>query len=325
MPFFMGKKKIKEIEASAFQNGKNEANRELRETVDKIEENRGKYVSMTEKELLVETMMALASYGRRIDRIEDNLASLNDINSRMSTIIKQTNVIKNSTEELINKINLFQHTISNYEETQTKLISEIESAKFFINELSETNKNVEQCLTAVRQNIMQLNQSKEDLSQTLIDLERICDKYSNSSVAQLLQLSASINSIEQKTERCLSNSEQIANELKSVKTVIYGEQGTSTKIDQLRNSIESIVEIAEEVKESLTEIDEEVRETNGAINNPLTGMEGIKSSIDKVEDSMEEIKSSIDKVEDSITGYGGVETKLDELESKISNMESSRY
>lgn len=70
--------RLKEEAEEQYKKGKEEAADIIRMTIDKIQDDKGKLSDMSEKDLMVETMLALGSYGRRLDRIEEKIIAISN-------------------------------------------------------------------------------------------------------------------------------------------------------------------------------------------------------------------------------------------------------
>ena len=58
-----------QIAEDSYNRGKDEVSEILKSTCDQIQEDKAKLLELSDRELLIETMLALGSYGRRIDRM----------------------------------------------------------------------------------------------------------------------------------------------------------------------------------------------------------------------------------------------------------------
>ena len=65
------KKNIEQVASDNLKRGREEAADFVRCTMDKVQDDKNKLNEMSDRELLIETMLALAGYGRRLDRIEE--------------------------------------------------------------------------------------------------------------------------------------------------------------------------------------------------------------------------------------------------------------
>lgn len=94
--FYMKYKKDREmwkqIAEDSYNRGKDEASEIVRSTCDQIEEDKAKLAELSDRKLLIDIMLALGSYGRRLDRIDAKLKCITNYKAyiRLSALVSKT-------------------------------------------------------------------------------------------------------------------------------------------------------------------------------------------------------------------------------------------
>ncbi len=84
----------------SFNRGKETAADIVRMTMDRVQEDKKRFIEMDFRDLQVEMMLALCSYGRRMDRIEEKIQSVVNLKVYMAEINKQLNTFTDNTIQL---------------------------------------------------------------------------------------------------------------------------------------------------------------------------------------------------------------------------------
>lgn len=186
-------RKLEQMSNENYQKGKDEVTEILKNTIDKIADDKIKFNSMSEKELMVETMIALGSYSRRLDRIEENVTNYKYYVDEMN----------NKAEILSNNYNIFLDTIKNSDVIVKDFNSTIQDASKSINNLNISFTNIENITQKIDKKIDELNfiissinDIKDKVSKIIKDMNETLSTYGNSPMTVLKNIESNISKIQ---------------------------------------------------------------------------------------------------------------------------------
>lgn len=182
-------KKLEQIANDNYKKGKDEVTEILKNTIDKIADDRVKFDSMSEKELMVETMITLGSYGRRLDRIEDNIANYRKY-------IDEMNI---KAEVLSNCYDVFLDAIKNSDDIVRSFNGSIQNTNIGVSKLNEnlenmgnTTQKVSRKLDELTLMLETLNDVKDKVSKIMKDMNEAVSTYEDSPMTVLKNIESYI-------------------------------------------------------------------------------------------------------------------------------------
>ena len=121
------RQKWKKIAADNYARGQDEASELLKATCDKIEQERQRLEEQSEKDLLVEIMLALGSYGRRLDRIDGKLRCISSYKTYIDDMNSRTQKLTQSFIALDSSVSATASAVSGLRKTIQQTGSEIQT------------------------------------------------------------------------------------------------------------------------------------------------------------------------------------------------------
>ena len=286
--FVKSRKKWKLNSQNQYLNGKEDGKKEavsiIKETINSIENDKNKLNQMSEKELMVSTMMALASYGRRLDETNARLETITDYKSYISEMNKQMEALSESYENLQTTVKTAESSLNNsIMSSQTKLNESVEASKNSIDAF-----NVKAELVSGNLNILNTRLS------SVGDIRQRVDEI-NGDLSQSLELLRSLQ----------IQSSSIMSEMNGM-LESYG-QSPIAKIDKINHNVAVLANWVEELH----------RKFEYVSGSDLEKIEEIHSRINELHDKFSYVSSSdLDRIDD-------IYSAVDDLYDKFSNINSS--
>lgn len=295
--------------------GKTEAVGIINETINRIEDDKNKLNQMSEKELMVSTMMALASYGRRLDETNSRLDTITDYKAYISEMNKQMQVLSDSYNNLQNTVKTAENSLKDsILSSQTKLNNAVESSKQSIESFNNT-------ADVASNTIYTLNSRLSSIG----DIRQRIDEI-NTDLSQSLELLESLQ----------SQSSAIMSEMDGMLTS-YG-QSPIAKLERISHNVDTVYDWVSDLYgkfENLNNSDidniERIGDIHGKVEELYNKFEYINFSeldkIDDIRDKTDDLYSKTDEVLDRLGSEYGVDFnsisyKINDVESKLSDIES---
>lgn len=282
--------KWEQIAENNYEQGKDEAYKIVRSTCDQIEEDKTKLSELSDRELLIETMLALGSYGRRIDHIDAKLKCItnyrvyiDDMNRKTHTLSQSFSTLEESISTTAAVIDGLQQMIQETSINIHKLIVDLGSLTNLhtkiSNHVSDLN-GVEEMLSYLHGNI----------SAVVEDMENIMSTYDE---PPMVKLSA------------------IQSEIEDLTTVVSSVRGDLENISDTTEKIKSIVaDSADEYEyNSLCYRMADLSSKMGNLENEIS------STSEKVTDIKATVENSLNHY-----GYDSLHNKLDDISSSVTSI-----
>ena len=292
------------------EDGKTDAISVINATINSIENDKNKLNQMSEKELMVSTMMALASYGRRLDETNARLETITDYKTYISEMNKQMHALSDSYNNL-------QSTVKTAE---TSLNDSIISSQAKLNETVESSKQSIESFNLkanlVSENINILNSRLSNVGDIRSRVDEI-----NTELSQSLDLLISLH--EQSSIIMSKMNETIES---------YG-QSPIAKIDQINQSLGVIYDWIEKIYSKFRYVDESDFRDLKKIEEIHHDMKELYDKFEDVDESdlsdlekIEEIHNDIREIHDKLSCVNGSEFmnlyQIDDIYSTVSNIAS---
>lgn len=296
--FVKSRKKWKEVSYNQYLKGKEEGKTEavsiINATINSIESDRNKLNQMSEKELMVSTMMALASYGRRLDETNERLLSITDYKVYISEMNKQMQNISNMYVSLQNTVKTAENSLNDsFDSSRIKLNETADSSRQAIESFNKT-------ANAASENINILNSRLTNVG----DIKQRVDEI-NTDLSQSLGL---LTSLQMQSSSIMSEMNEM---LES-----YG-QSPIAKLDQINANIDILRDRISELYEKFKYVDSSDLERL----EDLEKLEEIRSHVEDIYDKIEYVSSSDLRDLSYLSRLSDLD-KLDDIESKLSSIES---
>lgn len=288
--------------------GKTEAVGIINETINRIENDRDKLNQMSEKELLVSTMMALASYGRRMDETNARLDTITDYKAYISEMNKQMKVLSDSYDNLQNTvINAEKSFNDSIMSSETELKGVVGSAKHSIESFNQT-------ANIASKNVDTLNSRLSNVG----DLQRQIDNI-NTDLNNSLELLESLH----------AQSSSILSEMNGMLTS-YG-QSPITKLEQIKHNVDAVYEWVNDLYIKFENLDdndidnlEKIEDIQDKVENLYSKFECVNvSGLDRIDDIYSKADEALDRLGSEYgVEFNSISYKINDIESKLSDIES---
>lgn len=359
---FQMKKSIEQIATDNFRKGKEEAADFVRLTIDKVQEDKNKLNEMSDKELLIETMLALGGYGRRLDRIEEKLQGIYNYKAYTEALAEQIKTIAGMSVDLITNVSSTSETVEGFKRLIEAARKDVHKLNNSIGEVEYIKERIISLLESVNNSVYELEILNNKLTVIQEKIEGIYEykRY-------LDEIVVLVNKVSELSERLASS---ITDNDNKVRSFTHAVQSAHVGVDKLNDSISDVENIKERIYASLKtmnqlvhdihclndKITEIVTTTNQVIKTygdaPMVKLTNIETNVRKVSESsqrtsdivsliygniLETIKNSIFEVQDDILAvkevidrtladeydYDSVYYKIDNVTSRIDDIYSS--
>lgn len=306
------------------EDGKTEAISIINATINSIENDKNKLNQMSEKELMVSTMMALASYGRRLDETNARLQSINDYKIYISEMNKQMQALSCSYENLQNTVKTAEASLAeSIMNSQTRLNETVDSSRKSIESFNATatvvSGNIDtlnsrlSTVGDIRQRIdvinSDLNQSLELLrslqiqsSSIMSEMNEMLESYGQSPIAKLDAINHNVSVIFDWVEETHRRFKELYD-----------------KFEDVDESDLSDLEKIEEIYDGIRRLCEKFEYVNTSDLQDLYKIDNIESTVSNIESKLN--CSELDSIYDINSKLSDVDSKLSDIESKLSDIE----
>lgn len=237
-------RKWERIAEDNYHRGKDDASQLLRETYDKIEEDKNKLSLLSDRELILQILLALGSYGRRLDRMDTKLkcitnykAYLDDINERTRNITQSYILLENDISATSSMIHRLQNTIGDTASGISTLIEEISS----MDAIHHTVQDYIHQLSSIQKNLETLQSSTASIVQ---DMNAVMDSHNQSPMRKLKTIEMDVSGLNMMVKILLENVEELSsgaeNLERKVDASFQEKQEFSDLLKQLQQKLDSI-------------------------------------------------------------------------------------
>lgn len=147
----------KRIADQKYKEGRSEASQILRAAVDQITDEKSRITQMTDRELLTEAVLGIAGLGRRLDRVEDDLRFVNQLDEILMSINDQAQLLTQNAQLLGNQVTEAQNSAASFQ-------SAVAGTSEAVYSLSDSTHDIEQLLTDVKDQLGSLSGVSQDFS-----------------------------------------------------------------------------------------------------------------------------------------------------------------
>lgn len=300
--------KLKQFADENYNRGKGEATKIIRETCDKIEDDKTKLEILTDRELLIETMLALGSYGRRIDGIETKLQVIcnyeffiDDINRRTQTLTQSFDILKENIASATESINSYQDNITSTSTNIQRLINDLGS----LTDLHAKINNHVYSLNIAHQTMSKL---KTEISNIVTDMDKVMTTCDQSPITKLKKIETDIDKLNDISQKIEEQTQNTFNTLvKPMSSNYYEKDSVLSVLRYIENNTDEISSHSDYFYR-LRYLDEYISDVRNDIND-------LKSNIDKIQNdyygnSIHSIKSDIEDLQ----------SKLNAIQNDIGNL-----
>lgn len=288
------KKSVDKVATENLRKGKEEASELIRHTMDKIQDDKNKLNGMTDRELSIETMLALSGYARRLDRIEEKLQGIYNYKACTEAITEQIKGISNMSLELKNNI------------------------------VSTTNgvESFKQCITLTKTDVDRLNQSISDVG--LLN-NRICALIGNinNSLSQLTEMNEHLVSLEKQIQGVYAYKQYLEDIVTQVNTSQELTQKLNNGISEYDNKIRNFNITVSNAYSSVDKLNNSISGVEDIKGRIITVMNAMSNSVQGISNMNNNLISIMQTTNNAIKNYGDSPmVKISNIESQVGDLRS---
>ena len=355
------KKSVEQIAADNLKRGKEEASDFIRLTLDKVQEDKNKLNEMSDRDLMIETMLALSGHGRRLDRIEEKLQGIYNYKAYTEGLAEQIKAISGMAVGLTENISGSTATVAGFKQL-------VEAARIDVDKLNTSIANVEtvkeriySLITSINNSLSELTTLNEKLTTIEGKIQGIYEykKYLDEIVEQVNKVKVlsdalaicitdndnKVRSFNQTVQHAYNGVDKLNSSLADVEglkariaSIVENMNKSVYEINYLNGKITEIVTVTNEVLQTygdapmvkLTNIEvdiERVRELSQRTTDVVSSLvdniqEAMEDGLSGMQENISEVKSVIDKALDDEYDYDSVYYKISDIASSVSSLES---
>ncbi|MBE5866117.1 MAG: hypothetical protein E7292_07890 [Lachnospiraceae bacterium] len=275
------------IEAEdSFKRGKEEAADFIRMTMDKVQEDKTKLEAMSEKELLVETMLVLGGYGRRLDRMEEKMQSLINYKAYSEEMNKQINILTGSSVSLQNSISEVGNYVTSVKQMLQEATSSVRGLNNSLGDVGNVANRVEALSDTLNGLLQDLDMIKTETSHIVKGMYDLFNSYGEGPGQRLQDIDENVSGIKSSME----NVEEL------IESVRYTVDGINGDVESIKSTVTGVDEIKSIVQSNLDSC----------------GYDSIHTKVDDISSEISSIKSRVEESLDKF-GYDSLYNKIEEL------------
>lgn len=235
-----------------------ELNEYIRNTYDNISDNSKDYENKSEREILMDVIMALATYGRRIDRIDDKLDGIYNYKSYIDSMNSQAQKVAEFYVALSSKTTEIESVIANCRNTIHNVSRDINELNQHFGNTINLEKDIRDCVRWMDENTPRVNWLIVQTNRILQDLEKVVSTWDSSPATKLKNIETitektnvlvrdslaytGSNSIYSKFEMLNKNLVELKSHLSKIEKAVdeYGYNSLYSKIDEIKSEIDDL-------------------------------------------------------------------------------------
>ncbi len=171
--------KWKEEAEAQFCRGHEAAEQIAREAVEKVRTDKEKYSEMEEKELLLEVLLSLGTYERRLDGIEQKVRFISSYRAYMAEINKQISILSDSTSTFKNQVALLNSDIAKYRANLSEAIQQVNEFNTRLAVVGNISQRVSDVAAKLTKSITILENISAQTETLADDTTRFIEEYGN--------------------------------------------------------------------------------------------------------------------------------------------------
>ena len=234
------------VAADNYARGQDEASELLKATCDKIEQERQRLEEQSEKDLLVEIMLTLGSYGRRLDRIDGKLRCISSYKTYIDDMNSRTQKLTQSFIALDSSVSATASAVSGLRKTIQQTGSEIQTLISQLSGMEELGQAVSGYSSELNQVELTLEYLQEKVASIVEEMKTVTVAYDQSPMKKLNTIEMEItglnllaNSIRDTVSGLSEASEKLETKLRE-SADDSGFAAVSAKLDALSGEVGSV-------------------------------------------------------------------------------------
>lgn len=295
----------KQIAEDSYTRGKDEAAEIVRSTCDQIEDDKAKLSDLTDRELLIDIMLALGAYGRRIDRIDAKLKCI----TNYKTYIDEMTAL---THNLSQRFSVLEDFISRTAATSNDLRQTVNATSNNIEMLIDALGDLENLHTIISNHVHNLScvtqtlrTSQERISNVVDDMNAVMEVCDQSPMAKLRSIEAEIDALAEVADTIRTDLNSVSSTTREIKSAIddsmeeYSYGSLFYRIADIASSVSSTRSAISDIESRLGGVSSELGDVKSAIQNSSSSSDyyNLSSKLDDIASNMSYIQSSISSIE----------------------------
>ena len=288
----------------SYTRGKDDASEMLRTTYDQIEEDKNKLDALTDRELLVQIMMALGTYGRRMDRIDGKLKCIANYQAYIDDMNDRTQKLSHSFAVLDGYISSTASVLGGLRQMVQDTSGDIHSLITAMGDMGDLHSKVDHHVAELNKAELILEFLEEKVSGVVNDMNTVmtvCDQAPMKKLKDIEDTLVTFSDTLKEMKGALGDISHKANSMeKAIETSLteYGFGSVYSKIAELADALSDL-------DDDLCSVRRKVEETYDEVGSVKSKASDIQSTVD----------NSL-----STYGYDSLHSKLDDISSGVSSI-----
>lgn len=287
------KREMTEHAENRYKAGKQDAVDVIRTTIDTIQNDKEEFEKMDEKNLLVETMLALGSYARRLDRIEEKIKIISNYNLYIESMNQAMEELRGNLDKQRNEIDEIDTFVKRFSSDSQRITSTVDMVNTRLADVANISSRTEEIITKLRVSTAELDNINDRVNDISEKMDGFFSNYSDSPMVV-------IHTILNKTENIISQIDELGSELSA-------EIGSiDSNIDDVSSDVKEIKELADSTLS-------------------IYGSYSVYEKVDDLKRDLDNIEYDVNHIKSSITNsyeYDSIYSKISDIESKLGNIDS---
>lgn len=302
----------KQIAEDSYTRGKDEASEIVRSTCDQIEDDKTKLSELTDRELLIDIMLALGSYGRRIDRIDAKLKCITNYKTYIDEMTALTHNLSQRFTVLEDFISRTAATTNDLRQTVNATSSNIEMLVDALGDLENLHTIISNHVHNLSCVTQTLRTSQERISNVVDDMNTVMEVCNQSPMAKLRSIVTEIEALAEVVDTIRAELNSVSSTTGEIKSAIddsmeeysYGSlfyriAAVASDVSGAKSMISDIESSLSSVSSELESVSSELGDVKSAVQNSSSSSDyySLSSKLDDIASNMSYIQSSISSIE----------------------------
>lgn len=274
------KVKWEEKAQECYKRGKEEADEVIRITIDKIQDDKKKLSEMTEKELMVETMLVLGSYGRRLDRIEDKIIAISNYKAYIDSMNQQVQALAAHVLSLQDNINVAGTQVAIFKQDVVEIMNYVSEVNVKLAEVGNIGEKVDGLISKLSSNVAVMEDMNSQVNFISGKMDSFFENYSESPVVMLNSIKSLLSDVQ------------------------YAVSDMESSLSEVSDSVDNFDRLLSDIRSGMSEAFDQ-----------YSGF-SLYGKVESLKSEISSMKSTIDSSLDHY-GYDSIYSKLDEIESRL--------
>ena len=304
---------------------KSESTEYIRNTIDKISSTAQEYATKSDRDMLMSIILALDTYGRRIDRIDDKLDGIYNYKSYIDAMNSQIQKTSQYFILLNEKITELDDMFSICQTTLQKTAKEVKILNTYFTNTIELE-------PAIKQNIDLLSECAPTLSSTSYQIQQILNEietFNKFTIDLKPAIKQNFDLLNEYAPTLYSTNYQVQQILSEIETLNKKFTYTIELEPKIEQNIELLNEYAPTLYSTSYQVRQILNETEKLISSydssPATKIKKIETASEKTLNILDEIESHISSIKSDVSTYSDMHSDIHKIKDSVVGSYDSLY